>query len=104
MQFVHFRGLDNILARVAGQGHAGDPLAVEAGGHGGDEPANHEFLRGESGQHAIDEQLARDPGKGRGIDRAHGFLQQPAAGRIEVFLHESVPHRIAVTAEDRVRG
>ena len=79
VQLVHFLGLDEVLARVAGQGHAGDPLAVEAGGHGRNELRGDELFRREGGQHAVDEQLAGDAGEGRGIDGAHGFLQ--AAGR-----------------------
>ena len=104
VQGVHFLGLDEVLARVAGHGHAGDPLAVEAGGHGRHEPAGDELLGREGGQDAVDEQLAGDAGKGRGIDRAHGFLQGAAVGRIEILLHEAVPHGLAVAAEDGVRG
>ena len=86
------------------EGDAGDPLAVQAGGHGRDELREDELFLREGGQDPIDEKLAGDAGEGRGVDGAHRFLQGLAAAGIEVLLNETVADRIAVAAEDRVRG
>ena len=104
VQFVHFLGDDEVFAGVARQGDAGDPLAVEAGGHGRDEFREDELFLREGGQDAVDEKLAGDAGEGRGVDGGHRFLQGLAAAGIEVLLNETVADRIAVAAEDRIRG
>ena len=59
---------------------------------------------GEGGQHAVDQKLAGDAGKSRGVDGAHRLLQGIAAAGVEKVLHKTVADRVAVAGEDRVGG